>query len=387
MKIHIPTNINFGVGVRRDVGIVFPKGKEVNNKILVIATKSSLARQEIREVISILMSYGDVYFWEKIKPNPRVIDINACVENFEGKLFTHIFGIGGGSVMDQAKATAMCFEDGSLVEGLLKKMTPLNMRKKICLTLLPTTSGTGSEVSYGAILTDDATSRKYGLRGEALAANFTFVDPELTYSKPLRLTVLTGFDVLTHALETYISNASTIFTENLSRVALQIVFRNLPKLLKNLNDISARSELSYASLIMGINLALSSTCLPHRMQYPIGALTDTAHAEGLAALYPAWIIHLEREAPEKLSECAKWIGVGTTAEVDAVNARSFVIALFSLMTDLNLMASLRDLGVTEEMINKFTGMISGDLKNDPSYKNIKDIDDIYKKSLKIFSKH
>jgi alcohol dehydrogenase class IV len=310
---------------------------------------------------------------DRVQPNPRTTDVDDCLETYVDAGITHVVGVGGGSALDQAKATAMALSCLEPVQQLLAhKSLP---KRANTLILIPTTSGTGAELSYGAILTNPVTGEKLGLRGENNAADHALVDPELTWALPVRLSMVTGFDVMTHALETWLSTAATPYTKDLSRGAIMRTFKWLPILHEDPSNRDARREMSYASMIMGINLALSTTCLPHRLQYPIGAATDTAHAAGLAAIYPAWLDHVVSHAKEKLDECATWVG--------AKSAGDFVQQVKDLLVRIGLTSSLRDLGVDAEMVACFPNQVSGRLDTDPSYRSREDLAAIYNQAFSL----
>ena len=343
--------------------------------VLVVASASSLRRPAVATLRETLAKVARVSVWDQVQPNPRTGDIDECVARYSAANVTHIIGIGGGSAMDQAKATAMALHCGLDMSSLLARKGPLPQRDNR-LILVPTTSGTGAELSYGAILTNTETSEKLGLRGVTMAADHALVDPELTWTVPVAESMVTGFDVLTHALETWLSRAASPYTRDLSRGAIERVFRWLPVIHDKPNDVVARRELSYASMIMGINLALSTTCLPHRLQYPVGAATDTAHAAGLAALYPAWLDHVRPHAQDRLADCADWIGL-LSGEDTAKRADAFVAAVKGLLKRIGLTTTLQDLGVTTEMVAGFPDEVSGKLDTDPCYFGARDVAEIY----------
>ena len=379
IQIGTTTSTLFGEGVRLELPRIVSGNDDTH--VLIIASESALQRPLLLELVELLESFSKVDIWCRVRPNPRVTDIDECINHYKAKkfLFTHVVGIGGGSVLDQAKATAAAMSCDSNVAALLATASLLPTRSNK-LILLPTTSGTGAELSYGAILTDEINGTKLGLRGSALAADHALVDPELTWSTPIDVSMITGFDVLTHALETWLSKASTSYTQDLSRAAIERVFRWLPALYSDPEDKLARREISYASMLMGINLALSTTCLPHRLQYPIGAATDTAHAAGLAAIYPVWLNYVLPHATDKLAECTTWITpfhkkniVTTTAGA----AEYFVEAVKELLEQIDLTITLQDLGVTLEMLSEFPSQVNGKLETDPCYNSKDDIANIY----------
>lgn len=369
VRIGTATRTLFGEGARARLSSVISAQGDV--RVLVVASASALRRAEIAVLVRSVQSVAHVALWDRVQPNPRTTDIDDCLAAYVDAGITHVVGIGGGSALDQAKATAMALSCREPVQELLaRKSLPRRANK---LILVPTTSGTGAELSYGAILTNPRTGEKLGLRGENNAADHALVDPELTWTLPVGVSMVTGFDVLTHALETWLSTEATPYTQDLSRGAIIRAFKWLPILHDDPSNREARREMSYASMVMGINLALSTTCLPHRMQYPIGAATDTAHAAGLAAIYPAWLDHVLPHAKEKLDACAAWVGAG--------DAGGFVQQLKDLLVRIELTPSLQDLGVDVEMVARFPAEVSGRLDTDPSYRSREDLAAIYNQAF------
>lgn len=377
-QIDAPTRIRFGWGVRRDfVDLAENTGAR---RVLFIVSERALACAPVTALREALRDRNiETFSFDDVQPNPRTQAVDACAQEYASAGIDHLVGIGGGSALDQAKATAMALATGKSMSELLGLKERLPKRSNL-LTLMPTTSGTGAEVSWGAIMTDQETGVKTGLRGRTLAADYAYIDPELTVTAPLDVTMITGFDVLTHALETYLSRKASPYTEGLSRQAIEIVFTRLVRLKADLGDAESRSAMAYASMLMGINLGLSTTCLPHRLQYPLGAATDTSHAEGLASLYPAWLAATRPFAEEKLARCAGWIGVGD-GENQSSDAKAFQSALIAFMGQIDMRRTMTQLGVNRDMALEFVGRVTGNLSTDPGETSTDALRDIYLRSL------
>ncbi len=368
------TKLYFGEGCRYEIIKLLKKCKKSN--ILLITSERSLKTSFIKEFIEEIQQISNLFFWTNIKTNPRSEDIEKCCkENFSKKI-SHIIGIGGGSIMDTAKAIAIGLEETDSIEQIIYEKKKLKERRNK-LMLAPTTSGTGSELSYGSILTLPS-GEKIGLRGKEVAADFAFVDPYLSFSMPQEVIKVSGFDAMTHAIETWISNAATKETEEHSKSAIKSIFINLPKIINNHSDFTARKNVCYSSMMMGFNLSISSTCMPHRLQYPIGASTNSSHGDGLAILYNSWLEHLLKISPEKVSECSKWLGIGKNSKN---KAKVFVTAIKEFKKDIGMNPTVNSLGIELEEAKKFTSRVTGNLSLDPSYRDHRDIEKIYKDSL------
>lgn len=267
--------------------------------IMLVTTGRSLARlgyvEELAETIRRCSSAERVLVFDCVSANPRLSEVRKGILEGKENRIRAVVGFGGGSAIDGAKAIAagvgMDEEIGELFYGGKEP------GRALPVIAIPTTAGTGSELSRAAIITDEENRKKGGIRGAALYPKAAIVDSAFTDSVPFAVTMETGFDVFAHAMESYLSLAGSPYTRMQSEYGIQAVGKYLPRLAQDLGDKEARDRLSFASMIMGINLGNAGTCLPHRLQYPVGARTDTSHGAGLAALFTAWISCEHGHAP------------------------------------------------------------------------------------------
>lgn len=365
------TRIMFGPGMIQKLHNQIPQS---TRNVLVVTGKWATEKHGQLSLVlnQINQTNASAYVFNHISPNPTVLEVDAGVEFARLNKIDLVIGLGGGSAMDAAKAIAAIFYTNEETSRILigkGKLTDV----RLPLIQIPTTAGTGSELSMGAILSDHNFGIKDGLRGEVLLADIALVDPELTLSVPLDISQETGFDILTHAIETYLSRKSSSTTRFLSIEAYKRVVKWLPKLQKDLHNIEARAELSYASMLMGINLANSSTCLPHRLQYPIGALTNSTHPRGLAAIYPAWLKYTLLYNPEGMRNFALDANFPESNSEPLEN--QLLNSILSLLKEINMDLNLRDLGVSDVDLEIVASNVRGSLANDP----IGSIDGIVKK--------
>jgi alcohol dehydrogenase class IV len=225
---------------------------------------------------------------------------------------------------------------------------------------ISTTAGTGSELSKGTILSNEQLKIKGGVCGRYLTAQVAIVDPFFTWTMPQHLTMETGFDALAHAIESYLSVKSNSYSRMLSEKAIGIIGQTLPALVRNLEQPGAREKMSYASMLMGMNLYNVGNCLPHRMQYPIGAATGTSHAAGLAALYPAWIEEEFTVSRKQINNVLQWLGFSA-----ADNAAEAGRAVQAFLRDLGLFGdTLPNMGITKDMLPDSVVAVSGNIASD-----------------------
>jgi alcohol dehydrogenase class IV len=362
-----PTRIVFGEGVINGTGKHIPFAESV----LVVTGKSSAARTGHLDRLLASLSEKKVTVFNGISPNPRISEVNAAAEAGRRAHAGAVIGLGGGSALDAAKAIAVAIT-GSDVGAHLRedRPAPENTLPIVCI---PTTAGTGSETSQAAILNDDVRGIKQGLRGAALLPRVAIVDPALLTTLPQAVAAETGFDVLTHAVETWVSRRASPLTAVYSRHAITTVFRHLPAFVSDRGHAGSRQEMSMASMMMGWNLANATTALPHRLQYPVGARTDTSHPAGLAALYPAWSLRAALAAPEPFRFIA-----GLFGSDDPLDGRS---RLLELMETIGVVRKLRDFGLTHADCPNLAREVIGNLSTDPCDSSLAALQALYEESI------
>lgn len=361
--IQIKPSLHYGK-IEEDILIPYVFG----HNILVISSKTVWEKSYINNVIDKLSEKYNVKIHTHVRPNAPFSDLQKIIDQSKDNTPDTIIAIGGGSIIDAAKALSVSFQKIS-INDLFYKIQPMPT-SSINLIAIPTTAGTGAELSFGAIIYDDVKKIKGGIRGEIIQPNTVFIDAELYKTAPKKLISEVGFDCLTHAVETYLSIKSNSLVKYQSVAAIKSVFNYLPDAVNG--DVKALKNVAIASSMMGINLAYSSTCLPHRIQYVIGPLTNTSHAQGLIALYKGWI--------KLISEDKSKSGLNDL-EYDLGDNYNLVDKIYQLKGNLNINYSISTLGVKESQIDYIVKNTSGSVQNDPIYKNNETIIKILKESI------
>lgn len=348
--LEMNTKIYFG---NQCVETAVKKEKEIiGSKTLLITASSALKKLGF---VDKLVSWIDaeVLLYDKITANPDVAEIREAVKLGKENRVDSVIGFGGGSAMDAAKVAAVgIVSDIDVEDYLIQGLTPPD--NTLPIIAIPTTAGTGAELSKGAIISSRERRIKSGIRGEKIAPVVAIVDPTYTFSLPFNVTMEVGFDVFAHATESYCAVKANPFSEMLSEKAIKMVGEALPKLAKDLNDTEAREMMSFASHIMGYNVKHVGNCLPHRLQYPIGAVTETSHGAGLIALYPAWMKYESEVNSEKIGRVLDWLGC--EPEVPEKRIKNW-------LEMLKIGRSITDLGNTRN-VEELARMVTGNLKND-----------------------
>lgn len=376
-QIDIPTKVFWGRGIIESA--LKQNSELVSGNILIVTTGRSLRRlgyiDQLVQTLNSLENVKSTMVSRDISANPRVSEVNEIIENARNKNIDLLIGFGGGSAIDAAKAAAAGIGAHEKIDDYFYKgKEPSD--KTLPIIAIPTTAGTGSELSKAAILSDPESVVKGGVRGINIYPRIALVDPTYTDSVPLNATMETGFDVLAHAVESYVSKKSSTFTQMLSERAVSIVGEYLPRLYENLHDVEARDQMSYASMTMGINLGNASTALPHRMQYPIGAHTDTSHGCGLAILYPAWISYEYDYSQEKVKRILELlIGCKPDSKEKAVKQ------LRDFEERLGIGKRLTDIGIKQGEVQILADEVTGNIANDPASEANDVIKKIYQMSM------
>ena len=371
----LDTEIHFGIGSRRLLGKSLVA---LGERFLLVTGRSFDLRPYSAEMIASIADQGVVVGGRVlVSGEPDDLSIRAAAEEIERVGADAVVAIGGGSVIDAAKAAAIVARGADL--SALLDGQPVLHGDGLPVLAMPTTAGTGSEVSRAAIISDRMSGRKRGVRGPGVAPKIAIVDPELVVSSNPTVTAEAGFDAMAHALETGVSRAASPLNLLLAGEAMRLVYRAIPRSLEEPTDLRARSDASYAALLMGINLATASTCLPHRLQYPVGARTRTSHPRGVAVLMPAWLERTRQIAPERLGALGGLPEAGDASSTGD-GAANLVAAIGRWMDRIGMRIRLRDLGVREPDIQELVTMVEGNLQNDPGPVEQADLERLYRES-------
>lgn len=373
-----PTKIYFGSGRLKEA--IKKENNVLQGTVMIVSTGTDLDNlgytNKLISALELLSPAPKIVKFQNIDSNPKLSQIEKGVEFGKTEHVSCVIGFGGGSAIDAAKSIAFGVGESmkAVTDALDYGKQPSN--STLPIIAIPTTAGTGSELSRGAIITDDRKGIKTGIRGDNIQPYCAIVDPYFTEKLPILITMETGFDVLTHAIESYISTKSSQITCLFSEWVIQNVPPALYRLKEAPYHMPSRELMSYASMLMGANLANASTVLPHRLQYPIGAKTDTTHASGLCALYKAWIKYTYEFSKSKFDRICMLMSNNTCNNVE------MILSSFDEFFDkIELHWSLKDLGIKKSDIDDLLISVTGDLSSDPGYAFPKVIRMIYEDSM------
>lgn len=292
-----------------------------------------------------------------------------------------VIGIGGGSVLDCAKLLAALTENTQKVEEIVG-IGFLNGRSKK-LICVPTTSGTGSEMSPNAILLNEATSAKSGIISPFLVPDACYIDPVLTVSLPARLTAETGMDALSHCIEAYTNKFAHPAVDTYALRGIELITANLQKACEDGSNLEARSALSLGSMYGGLCLGPVNTSAVHALSYGLGGKFHIAHGLANAILLPEVLRFNLVADPKRHADVAKALGV-TNQGSDEQTALAGIEKLIELSKACKIPQRLTDIGITEEILPELADIamnVTRLLKNNPRIVTKEDAIEIYKKLL------
>jgi len=336
-----------GFGCLENLGdeITRLKGK----KILVISDPGIKAAGLLDPLVKILertkLSYS---LFAEVEPDPKIEIALASHEAARAFGPDLIIGLGGGSSLDIAKVTSAMFTN----QGPIDRYFGMGLIPEpgLPLILIPTTAGTGSEMTSICVLSDTRNKVKKGIVSEHLFARVALLDPQLTLGLPPRVTALTGMDALVHAVESYTGIRATVLTDTLNLQAIRMIAVNLRKAYANGDNREARENMLYASSIAGMAFSNTQNGLDHALALAIGGKFHLPHGLLTAFILP-WVMEFNLLAnPQKFIQIARAFGesIDGLSEVEA--ARLAVRAIKSLLTDLDISYKLSDYEVPREEI-------------------------------------
>ncbi len=346
-QFHAPPRIVFGPGVVKTVG---DEAKALGaKKVLVVTDKGVAGAGILAKVVDSLQAAGlETYVFDKVEANPRVGTVEAGYRLFAEKGCDLAIGVGGGSSMDSAKAICILARNpGPITQYEGANKYPHAPAPSMAV---PTTAGTGAEVTQTCVVTDPARNYKVSVRGNTNVSKTAILDPQLLTSLPPAVVASTGMDALSHAVESYLSTNASPLTEALALEAIRVIASRLRDFVGNPADEKAAADMLYAAMTAGLAFANARVTAVHAIAHALGGHFNVAHGVACAMMLPPVMEFCLPVAAERLARIASAMGEdvgGLTAEEAAKKA---VAAVVRLKRDIGIPERLRDLGVTADKI-------------------------------------
>lgn len=364
----IPPKVYFKRGAT-DLALRELKGKK---RAFIVTDRYLFNSGTVYNVTNVLEQIDiDYQIFFDVKPDPTISTINDALQMVRTYEPDVIIALGGGSPIDAAKIIWLMYEQPETnFEDIAMRF--MDIRKRICeipdlgkkaqMVAIPTTSGTGSEVTPFAVITDDETHIKYPIADYALTPNMAIIDPNFVDSMPAGLCAASGADALVHSIEAYVSALATNFTNSNSLEAIKLIFRYLPRSYKEgKNDPIAREKMHYASTIAGMAFANAFLGICHSMAHKLGAAFNIPHGVANALLITQVIKYNATDRPvkqcafpqykfpnakAKYGQISDELGLGGKNDDEKVEL--LIQAITKLKKDINIPLSIKDMGIAEK---------------------------------------
>lgn len=360
------TKIIFGAGRVGEAGNIV---KGFGDSCLLVTTPATDILQPLYDkVIRLLKDAGiKVAHFDGVTPNPTTDNIAkgaAMARSIGAKV---IVGLGGGSSMDSAKAIAVeATHEGSSWDYLFYKTQPTE--KTLPIIAISTTSGTGSQVTQVAVITNPENRDKSALYNNVLYPRVSIIDPELMVTLPEFVTATTGFDVFCHAFESLLHPNRGAYVELLSKEAIGIVANFLPKVLNDPANLEFRSAMAWADTLAGLCIANAGVTLPHGMGMAIGGMyPHVAHGQALAIVYPACARFTWKHAIDQYAFVSRTFNNSLNGAKNEESASIAEQQIIGFLKEINLYQKLKEVNMPENEIEALAkqSMVLPDYKNNP----------------------
>jgi len=379
-----PTDIRFGCGRAKEVGdIVAQFGKRC---ILVTVPVFDAIKPAVEKVKKSLSDAGVSFVhFDGVIPNPTTDIVTLGAELVRSHNADVVLGVGGGSSMDTAKAIAVeVSHRGTSWDYLFFRETqPTD--KTLPIITVTTTSGTGSQITQVAAITNTKEKRKSAIYNPIVYPRVSIIDPELMLTVPEHITASTGFDVFTHSFEAYIHKNTSPYIEILALEAIRLVAEHLYTAVKDGSNIEARSAMSWADTLAGLSIANAGVTLPHGIAMAIGGnCPHIMHGEALAAVYPECMRFTYSNAIQKFAVLARVFNGDIIRATDETAAKSSCSIIDDFLKKIGMYFTLEDLKVPENEIEEIAdhAMELPDYTNNPRVATRDEVFAILKKAFR-----
>lgn len=282
----LPSTIRYGVGVIKEINSILD---EINAEKIMLVTDKGIIKAGLLDKLTEHLSIDkELYIFDEIEANPKDYNVQAGADFARKHEVDVVIALGGGSSIDAAKAIVVVAKQGGQVRDYTKKEITDNV---LPLIAIPTTAGTGSEVTFSSVITDTKEHFKFTIKSPHMAAKIALVDPQLTYSLPAAISASTGIDALVHAIEGYTATCTEPIAEALGLYAIELIVNNIVKAVNYPDNTEAKDNMMMGSLIAGLSFSHSDVASVHCMAEALGSIYDKPHGLCNSIILP----HMMRE--------------------------------------------------------------------------------------------
>ncbi|KOA20088.1 1,3-propanediol dehydrogenase [Clostridium homopropionicum DSM 5847] len=371
-----PNKIIYGLGSIKNVG---EETAKYGKKALIVTGRSSTKKSGALDKVlnSLKENKVETIVFDQVESDPSVDTVEAGTKVAKEQAIDVIIALGGGSPLDAAKAISIMLTNPGKLIDYENKAPEI---EGIPVIAVPTTAGTGSEVTRFSVITDTKRKIKMLLAGDTLIPKVAILDAELTITMPKDVTAATGMDALTHAIEAYISKVSQPASNLYALSAIKIISSNIIKAVNNGDNLEARENMLFGQMQAGLAFSNASVALVHAMSRPLGAFFKIPHGMANAILLPKVMEYNRASVPEKFKDIAEAMGENTSNLSLREASKLAVKAIKNIYDETGLPKTLGEVGVTEDSIETLAkdAFKSGSTLLNPTKASIHDIIKIYK---------
>lgn len=324
------------------------------NKILIVTDPFLKELGLTDKIENLLQEHGfKTVIYTDVKPEPPLAIGEKLVAFTRENDFDLVIGLGGGSSLDLAKlAAVLATHEGKVADYLNLTGTKKIQKKGLPKILIPTTSGTGSEVTNISVLSLETT--KDVVTHDYLLADVAIVDPELTISLPPKVTAATGVDALTHAIEAYISKNANEVTDALAIKAIQLISGSIRTAVHDGENKQARSDMSYGSYLAGLAFFNAGVAGVHALAYPLGGQFHIAHGDSNAVLLPYVMGYIRKSCEKRMKDILDAMGISSAYLSQEEASYKCIESLKQLVDDVHIPSSLKGFNIPESALDSLT---------------------------------
>ena len=360
-SFQLPTTIEYGAGVRRHIARAL---ETLDATRVLLVTDNGVIRSGLTSGITDVLDSRGVRWeiFDGVEPNPKDLNVHRCVEAARDLDAHCLIAVGGGSPIDCAKAVSAVFSHGGDVRSYEGSGTVPG--ETIPLIAIPTTAGTGSEVTFSSVITDSKEKFKFSIRDVHIAPAVALIDPELTVTMPPALTAATGMDALTHAIEAYTCRVSEPLSDACALHAVELIMEHIRAACVDGTDLNARAGMLLGSVLAGIAFSHSDVAAVHCIAEALGGKYDAPHGVCNAVVLPTIMEYNMGFCTDRYARIASAMGITYTGREEG--ARRAVEAVARLADEVGL-PPFTTLGVREEDLDEIArnSAVNGSNKDNP----------------------
>ena len=387
VRVCVPRYMQIGKGSLNQLPEII-KTLDSIKSFLIVTDKQMVEFGYVKKLQDILSKAGlKSNVFDDTVPDPTDTVVLSGINYLEKFKNEAVIGFGGGSPIDTAKAIAAMARYSKNVQDYKPPST--FDKQGLPIIAIPTTAGTGSEVTHHAVIIDSKNNEKISCRGEGFVPTCAIVDYDLTLSKPRRLTIDSAIDTLTHGIEAYISKKATLFSDRMALDTIRLVTQNIYAVDKDPKDLKAREGLMLAATLGGLAFSNASICLVHGMSRPLGSNFKVPHGLSNAMLLPTITEFSIDYAKSRYADCSRAGNFAQLNDDDETACEKLVKGLYKMNKDFDV-PSMRKFGIDEknfeEKLNNMAtdAEVSGAPNLNPRVPTVNEMVDLYGKAWRAF---